>query len=54
MLLTLIGLVKFSVVFVFSVSNTTYHILCSSVCGCEDNKPPIDLGDDDIGTYIFS
>ena len=29
MLLTFIGLVIFSVVFVFSVSNTKYHILCS-------------------------
>ena len=29
MLLTFIGLVKFIVVFVFSVSNTKYHILCS-------------------------
>ena len=31
MLLTFIGLVIFSVVFVFSVSNTKYHILCSSI-----------------------
>ena len=29
MLLTFIGLVIFSVVFIFSVSNTKYHILCS-------------------------
>ena len=30
MLLTFIGLVIFSVVFVFIVSNTRYHILCTS------------------------
>jgi hypothetical protein len=36
MLPTFIGLVIFSVGFVFSVSNTKYHILCS---GChEDDK----------------
>ena len=29
MLLTFIGLVMFSVVFVFNVSNTKYHIECS-------------------------
>ena len=32
MLPTFIGLVIFSVGFVFSVSNTKYHILCSDLC----------------------
>ena len=32
MLLTVIGLVIFSVMFVFSVSKTKYHILCSGQC----------------------
>ena len=31
MLLTFMGLVIFSAVFVFNVSNTKYHILCSEV-----------------------
>ena len=31
MLLTFIGLVKFSVGFIFSVSNTKYHILCTAI-----------------------
>ena len=31
MLFTFIGLVIFSVVFVFSISNTKYHILCSGL-----------------------
>ena len=30
-----LGLVIFSVVFVFSVSNTQYHVLCTYVIGVE-------------------
>ena len=44
MLLTLIGLVIFSVGFVFTVSNTKYHILCSVVAGTPRslNRRPLD------------
>ena len=50
MLLTFIELVIFSVVFIFSVSNTKYHILGSGLVGENNHLRPIFLkiGNDQV------
>ena len=49
MLLIFIGLVIFSVVFVFSVSNTKYHILCR----CKPNMSEEEWIQEEMGMLDF-